>query len=129
MLPDEAERAIKAGLARDLMLDWFCPDEKVGNDEDIYVLAPASINHQSGYAPAMPLSVLFGVLNEKCVLLKDGLCTIHNSGFKPWQCRTTFACRGLSDSKYDIVPAWRTPEALALVERWKTIVNFEDEAS
>lgn len=127
MMPDEAARAIEAGRAMDLMLDWFCPDENIGNKEDIFVLVPASVGRRGQRAPLLGFEALFGKMNEPCTLLKDGLCTIHDSGFKPRQCRTVFACRGLGDDKYAIVPAWRAPEALALVERWKSLVGFEDE--
>ena len=127
MMPDEAQRAIDAGRAEDLMLDYFCPDSKVGNTENIYVLVPASIGHRGALAPFLGFEVMFGGPSERCVMLEDGLCTIHDSGFKPRQCRSVFACRGEGDSKYDIVPAWRAPEALALVERWKSLVGFEAE--
>ena len=139
MTPDEARAAIAAGFARSLMCDWFEPDYEVGNDDDVYVLCPASEGYGGQLAPEMPgggdffSSYMLAQTWSKgrCVLLTpEGHCRIHGSGFKPIACRMTFGCnnvdtnaRGHPASNYEIAKLWNTEEGRRVVDIWERTVT------
>lgn len=110
-----------------MMRDWLEPDTHFGNDVRIYVLAAASEDHEGADAPEgnlLEIALLGDWCKGQCVLLKDGLCTIHSSGFKPLQCRTAMGCEEDPDyvDNYTIAALWDTDEGhevLALWERFK----------
>jgi Fe-S-cluster containining protein len=113
MTPDEAEKAIEQGFGARLMADWW-----VGKDENIFVLCPASLGYEGKDAPEISLFNLFSGLGQ-CTFLKDNLCEIHDSGFKPLLCRETLCCGEHYPSKEQVVPLWNTDRGRALVERWR----------
>jgi len=126
----EAEAAIAAGAGGRLMRDWLEPDRKVGNTERIYVLCPADVLREGKDAPDNAelsagltfLSMMMGDVNPMvCTYLTtEGRCEIHDSGFKPVMCRTSFGCKpNIGQSKRDIAPEWNTPRGRALVARWE----------
>lgn len=111
MTPDEARAALDAGLHDRLMADWW-----VGSDENIYALIPATLGCEGKYAPQWP--------GGTCTFLKAGLCEIHNSGFKPSECKAAMACAGgpvKEPNKSTIWKLWDSPEGRALVERWESL--------
>ncbi len=127
--PREAILAIEAGFAGRLMLDWLEPCSEVGNEERIYVLAAASVGHEGREAPDIPDGpgawLLIGNWSKgRCTFLdKDKKCEIHNSGFKPVQCRLASGCdkeiaKGCPDN-YAVAKLWDCQEGQKVVKQWK----------
>lgn len=126
----EAKAMIAAGMSDKLMLDWMEPDqEKLGTDHRIYVLCPASHGCQSDHAPLMDdfypdggwVMALFSPDDQKpmpCVLLVDGKCSIHDSGFKPRMCRELMQCEDAGCDKYDMASEWNCEEGRSLIADW-----------
>lgn len=111
MMPDEAEAAMKAGLAHSLMLDYWVAED------NIEVLCPAILGYLGTDAPFWP--------DGQCTFLKKNRCEIHDSGFKPLQCRMAKGCTGEGTDKKDFVKIWDTDPARALISKWKTMVSHE----
>lgn len=121
MTPAEANAAIDAGLAKRLMRDWLEPCTEYGNDEKIWILAPASEGCEGLDAPECDswVSAFMGNwCKGQCTFLRDGKCEIHDSGFKPRQCRETLGCTGEHTTNYEIAKHWDTDEGRTVVERW-----------
>lgn len=133
MSPEDAQKAMDAGMAPRLMLDWLDPSSEVGNKERIHVLAPASLGYEGRSAPEMDemigdrdiLSVLLGPppIKGQCTFLEKGLCTIHTSGFKPRQCCTTRVCTDEGDDNFDIARLWASRKGYAAVARWRELMK------
>lgn len=121
MLPEEAERAIAAGFGSSLMLDYFCPDSRLGNKEDILVLCPAMSSFESRIAPF--------ISSGNCTFLENNLCKIHSSGFKPHQCVSSFACKNEGHDKLYYARLWDNPKAQELVEYWRNHHETSDDGS
>lgn len=134
--PEEAMQAIKAGYARRMMRDWYVPDEHVASEHDkIYVLAPASQGFGGTDAPEIPegLNLVAAMFwcKGRCTFLNKGLCEIHDSGFKPLQCRDAFCCdegtrkydRSDRDSNVSVAKLWNTEEGRAIVRAWEAAVS------
>ena len=125
MTPEEAAAAIDAGHSGRLMLDWLEPCDELKNKKRIYILAPASIGHEGSNAPEMP-SFDLTWSKGRCTFLKNNRCEIHNSGFKPLQCRESLACNPSRSigylNNYAIAPLWKTGEAKSIVKRWKSLL-------
>ena len=130
----EAEAALAAGMAGRLMLDWFEPDSKLKNEERIYVLCPAGRGYEGRAAPSTDdlfsggfLSAILGDSTPMpCTFLENGLCSIHESGFKPLMCRATMGC-GEDDqtiTKHAMVPEWDSARGKAVIAKWREIVNL-----
>lgn len=118
--PDEARRAIDAGFAEQLMLDYW-----IKHPSNVYILCPATLRHEKtraantdelygdmSFAEAMLAAPSKGI----CVFLDRGLCSIHASGFKPLQCVSAKGCEpnvGLDNT--EMSSHWDNPEAQALV--------------
>lgn len=136
MTPLEATAAIEAGMARDLMMDWFEPDLKYGNRIRIFVLCPAAEDHRGSKAAEMDelfpenrgfMTFFAAAVPQRCVLLKKDRCSIHDSGFKPSQCKAALGCNtkvGLD--KVDMIAAWDTDDGRALISRWEKLVDFKE---
>lgn len=133
MTPDEAERAINAGLGGSLMRDWLDPCPPLGNRDRIYVLCPAAAGCAGDDGPEMP-EVPFAWrwwTKGRCVMLaSDNRCRLHGTGYKPLQCREALCGgRGYENepgdpaSNYDIAKLWNTDRGRALVARWLTLVE------
>lgn len=131
MTPDEAEAAINAGMQGRLMQDWIDPDISVGNDEMIFVLGPACVGHEGDMAPATPDDFFTAWFWEKgrCTFLTaQDLCEIHDSGFKPVECREASGCQPRPDFDRDadlrmFAEAWGSERGLALMERWDALMK------
>ena len=116
MTPDEARAAMDAGMADRLMLDYWIAT----SGPNIYALAPARADCDP--KSREPLSTGELLRGSPCVFLTgNNRCEIHDSGFKPRECATSFGCRpGAGEGKRDLHPLWNTPDARALIERWRT---------
>lgn len=130
MTPDEATKAIKAGLSNKLMRDWSEPrDAILDQKENVYLLCPASKGCGGKDAPETPNNVylLSDWSKGTCELLKRNRCTIHNSGFKPAECREALPCRQPDDAddaktrqlRYDLVVQWNTPKGKNVLKLWE----------
>lgn len=125
----EAEAAIEAGRGGELMVDYrFMP-----GGGGAFVLLPASRNASNGRANPMEYSSLELHLGPfpgqgGCTMHVDGLCALHDTGFKPTECQRAFANKCTSgvvrDEKLEEYISWQTyagwthPEAQAMVRRW-----------
>lgn len=119
--PAEARAAIDEGYADRMMRDWLEPCEEVGNTMRIYVLAPAAYGYEGGDAREMSFFD-FDFHKGWCVLQHNGLCEIHDTMFKPIQCRTAFGCDRDSDAfvdNYDVARLWDTDEGRDVVAAWE----------
>lgn len=110
MTPEESQRAIVAGRGRDLMLDYFLPEIRYGNEDTIFVLCPASVGYEGQEAPFDPTW-------KSCTLLVNNRCSIHDTDFKPKQCRTIFACKQQGPDKIDMVKDWDTELGRSVVDQ------------
>lgn len=123
MSPEDAEKAMEAGLAGRMMRDWYVSG---GN---IDVLAPASIGCEGRDAPDMDLGSMLKFLIQgswgkgRCTFLKDGLCELHDSGYKPMQCRESYCCKSEGPSNLEMSEMWDTPYGRQMVARWKDLVE------
>lgn len=108
MTVDEAKRAMDAGHAKDLMRDYWASME--GN---ISVLCPAIEGYEGRTAAWLP--------DGKCVFFSNGKCGIHNSGFKPRQCRESFLCKGIGPGKSEFIEEWNSPEGKEQVRRFREL--------
>lgn len=122
-MPDEARRAISAGYGDRLMLDWWFLPHPQGK---IFVLSPLGGNSHGQICDDGDLAgMILGTWTKGgCTLHEKGLCAIHNSGFKPYECRVTFACND-DDTDYhkEVAMAWNTPKARAIVDSWCAMRN------
>lgn len=137
----EAKLAIQNGYANKLMLDYYFDRD---DNKKYYVLSPAIIGFEGKLYTKTDDEFSIG----KCVLLNDNkLCDIHNSGFKPIQCKTALPCYA-TNKKYrssiltdlyninNILPngmgnntlgyAWDNDGGKKLIEDWKLLVNFDN---
>jgi hypothetical protein len=143
MLPEEARGAMRAGMADKLMMDWFTPDSEYDNRENIYALCPATSEFGDGgfgcggtHAPTtdeiFPRRFsLFWIggrdpLPIPCGLLKDNRCTIHDSGFKPIECRMVRGCTDDNLTRRTVVKSWDTDEGRAVIAEWKAMVAYRE---
>lgn len=131
MTPDEAVAAMDAGLAKRLMRDWYeSYDSKDGTYHPrFFILAPASKGAESQEAPECPslVSWYHGWYKGRCnFLTKQGLCELHDSGFKPLQCRTGSGCSPTDGyySNLDMAKKWDTKKGRAAIKRWEKEVGF-----
>lgn len=107
MTPDEARRAIQAGAGDQLMLDYW---ENGGYNT--YLLCPANTGSESQVADEWPVG--------KCTfLMQDGHCAIHDSGYKPLECRLARHdyVSGVNVHK-EVYLLWGEDEPQALVRQW-----------
>ena len=121
MTPTEARGAIAAGYGPRLMCDWLEPSEELGNNDRIHVLAPASVGCEGWYAPEFDIwELMIGPPNKgKCIFFKTGLCEIHESGFKPLQCREALACgEKVGIDNYEMARLWNSDDGRELVDFW-----------
>lgn len=113
-IPSEAKKMLDAGLAMRMMLDYWASDGSLPRTE---IVCPAEDDRGGGPAAGiMP--------GGRCTFLKDDLCEIHNSGYKPLECRV--ACCKKRDSRLHLKVAktWNNEEGRAVVEEWKKLVNY-----
>lgn len=103
--PAEAMLAMDAGLAHRISA---VREHLI----DIVALAPSRV----GFEGIATLHYL-----GRCNFLSsDDRCEIHNTEFKPIECRTGFGCRGnVGPNPEEMREAWSGPEGTAAVERWR----------
>lgn len=129
MTPAEAMQAMDAGLAHRLMRDWLEPSSKLGNTERLYVLAAASEGCEGRDAPEFDFAALFlGYTKKgKCTFLEEDRCSIHDSGFKPKQCRESLGCEnGCGPDNYEMARHWDSDEGRAVLDRWSNERRIAD---
>lgn len=129
--PDEALRAIEAGFASRFMLDWFEPDSRLGNKERIFVLSPAGVGFEGRSAPEYSIGELLqfvvtgtNPIDLRCTFLtQDEKCEIHNTLFKPVQCRSFNQCDESTHdnwvNKLEVAKLWEGRQDV--VEKWKAV--------
>jgi len=124
--PIEALRAIRAGLADDIMeVGVENYDRKSGQPRITWsVLMPRS--HAMPFVEPAPLR---NYRREpfyaagRCVFLDaDERCEIHDRGFKPIECRAALACKRVEAiPQYDSAKAaWRSFVGVTVVKIWTT---------
>lgn len=106
--PADAARAMDAGLAKSLMLDYWEADGSLGHTEVIG--APIS-GYEGRRAPYSPVG--------ECGFLKDSKCSIHSSGFKPLECSVSCCKLKQPNLHMKIAKMWASDEGRKAVERWK----------
>ncbi len=130
MTPAEAMRAMDAGLGPRLMRDWLEPSHRLGNTERLYVLAAASVGREGRDAPEIGDTLDFNYVafllgrakKGRCTFLENDLCTIHDSGFKPKQCRESLGCQTKTGpDNYEMARHWDTEAGQAALVRWEEI--------
>ncbi len=118
---DDAEAALDAGLAKRLMLDFW---EEF--PENISILSPASEGCEGDDAPDMP-AFAFGWTKGRCVFLSpEGLCLLHDTPYKPLQCRTMISREQPPGEWIDnraVRDLWDSDRGRALVARWEKEVG------
>lgn len=133
MTTSEAKAAIAAGYATKLSREWNDPDND--SEQRVYFLTPAVVGHEASNAPTMEemtrgmsiIEVIFSPIKKgTCTLLKDGLCTIHDSGFKPVECRAAHhEGVGYAIDRELFLNSWATDEGKQLVADWCKLVGLD----
>lgn len=125
MTPEEASKAIASGHATRLMRDWLEPCSEVGNEERIYVLAPASRGCEGKDAPEFNLFDMFSVTAKKgrCTFLSNGLCDLHATDYKPLQCRESMGCAEIGLDNYEMARMWDNDEGRKTIAWWSTLIK------
>ena len=128
MTPQEAMQAIASGQSSRLMRDWLEPSDTLENKERIYVLAAASVGCEGRDAPQFAdWQLMIGdVIKGQCTFLKDGLCELHETDYKPKQCRESLGCRApLGPDNYEMARLWDTEEGREALDLWfNTLTDF-----
>lgn len=119
--PQEARKMIDAGLAPKMMLDWWEGERYDDGTEDIYILCPAAVGFEGQRAPG---GFMFSMPKLTCNLLKSGLCSIHDSGFKPIEGRMAYHDGSRGDTHEATAESWNNREAQALVLEWMKLVGY-----
>lgn len=107
--PKDIKILIENGHSDRLMLDWW----ETEND-NIYILAPAIIGHESQFAPFNPTG--------KCTFYKKGKCEIHN--IKPIEGKTAIHDPTKHGMHELISKTWDSKEGRKLVKKWKKIIGI-----
>lgn len=136
--PGEAKRAIDMGLADQLMLDWIDEDPRYNITKKTWVLSPASDGRGGKLAPEWDEMhgdttgfFLFhgSVWKGRCIFFQSGLCRIHDTDFKPAECRSAFGCgkKNSVSEHIEIGKLWDSADGRAAVALWKSKVGFVEE--
>ena len=130
MTPEEALKAMASGYAHRLMRDWLEPSFQAGNEELIYVLAPASIGCEGSDAPDFDLFSLFSgtAAKGKCTFLNNGLCDLHATDYKPMQCRESMGCVNIGLDNYEMARMWDNVQGREAIYLWSTLLTKRNEA-
>jgi len=115
---DDFEKLIDGGYANRLMFDDL-PSSSDGGD----ILKPALKGYEGKQAPWETASI------KGCTFWKKGKCELHKSGLKPIQGKIAthedmdeeYFEKFAETSKID----WESDRGLALIERWKKLVNYQ----
>lgn len=116
---EDFEKIIAAGYADRLMFDDLPSSCDAGP-----ILKPALKGHEGKGAP-------WGTGSERgCTFWKEGKCELHESGLKPIQGKIAHHDneRYYYDELAEIMKEdWGSMRGMALIEKWKDLVNFIDE--
>lgn len=129
---EEAKAAIAAGFGPDRMM--IC-HRTTSDGRSVLVMLPASRHSRKGVSNVFRVELydmLMGLgLNQGgCRLLtEDGRCSIHDSGFKPIECRLSYSSdceRGRDDEVHEhyererdaAFDAWAADDAQAMLLAW-----------
>ncbi len=116
---EDMEKLIDAGYADRLMFDDLPSMNDCGD-----FLKPALKGYEGKQSPFQTGS------EEGCTFWKEGKCELHISGLKPIQGKIAHHDR--QTWYYDDYAAiskedWESERGLAVIERWKKIVNYKEE--
>lgn len=114
-LPEEADKLIELGYARQMMLDYWVGDGEYGGD--INIISPALIGYGGLCAPFWP--------GGTCGMqdLSSGLCNLHDV-CKPYEGRVAHHAR-VNDQHEAVAGAWNCDYGREVVERWSEAVGME----
>lgn len=119
--PKEAETAIEEGYADKLMLDYY-----ILKDSNIYILCPASNGCEKNRSKNTG-ELRFLSNKGRCTLQKEGMCTIHNTSFKPLQCRSAMGCKeGHGLDGLQMAKKWDNQKARDLIKKWMALVDLDE---
>lgn len=126
--PVEALRAVRAGLASDLML---APTYEQVTRQMITALMPVSL---SFYTDVNRAAVNHRSCQDHaagpCTFLNaDERCEIHDTGFKPMECRKAVLCGPKEDPGDRERLAWLTPVGRHVINIWKRELARATEAA
>jgi len=119
--PVEADKLLDLGLADKLWLDYwgggFDDDEEDGYRDEIDIVAPAAVGYGGERAPFWP--------EGRCIFYTDGgMCSIHDSGAKPFECRMARHDHTPTLSAHEqVAQMWDTPEGKKVVSKWRSKIN------
>lgn len=125
--PLEALRAIRAGHATDLMVVGYRPEKRNGRawGETFEAMMPRSYPSRprgSGTTPIDPHERRDNYdAAGTCIFFNvDNLCEIHDSGFKPFECRGSKLCKpevGVTDEQR--LGPWQTAVGRLVIKIWR----------
>jgi hypothetical protein len=144
MMAEEAAGLVRRGYGHQLMLEWWDDDggpyalknikflrTVEGRPRRFYFLCPAIQGREGASAPdTYNNHVAFRILvtgrgKGACTFFDGGLCTVHDSGFKPAECRYAFGCRTDINARawrtwvhQGVALSWDRREAQSLVDSW-----------
>lgn len=132
--PLEALRAVREGFADDMMVRWDSEEGPYSNRRQQWQsLMPRShpIDHPFGPPPARNSRVDPFYCAGRCVFLNvDNRCAIHDSGFKPFECRSALICDNNSaraPTSASIRAMWNTSVGRHVVAIWKReLIAYRD---
>lgn len=132
--PLEALRAVREGFADDIMSRWDTDYSKPWKSRDQWLsLLPRSlpIEHPFGHSPARNHRSDPFYCAGQCVFLNvDRRCEIHDSGFKPFECRSALICDNNSaraPTSASIRTMWNTSVGRHVVAIWKReLIAYRD---
>jgi len=104
--PEEASKAIDAGYAPRL-------SAVVERSTGTVAVIPSIVGVEGKYDIFRP---------GRCTFLnKEGLCEIHDTGFKPIECRTGYGCKPSVDypTLEFINNEWNSNAGVAVIQKWE----------
>jgi Fe-S-cluster containining protein len=122
--PEEAERIIKAGMAKRLMYDWWAADDDM---PETGVLCPAAPGCGGKRAPQIGFIESLMGLDWRCSFLKrNGKCELHGTDMKPFECRVSMPCkdaRGDLSIHQEAAKRWNTIKGKEVLILWAQAVK------
>ncbi len=122
--PEQAMRAMDAGLVDKIMCDWLEPCSEAGNDNRIFVLAAASVGHGGDSAPEMPMfGFITGWDKGRCMFLEDARCKLHDTDMKPLQCVSNYGCKREGLDNYHMAKLWDSEAGRKAISKWSELTG------
>lgn len=119
--PHEAEKIIKAGHAKSMMLDYWVGSPKgKPSSPDTFIVGPAIVGYEGDTAPDTPIG--------RCTLLtEDGRCPLHGTGYKPYEARASSCTSEEGGIHQHVATLWESKKGIEVVKMWrKTVANCDD---